>query len=133
MATGETNLSKLLETMSPVLMAGEFVFITMPNARYGDHAELQPIASFNEAEGLTLVVPKQCADDNGIAYDAVFSAITLQVHSSLEAVGLTAAFSGVLAENNISANVVAGFYHDHIFVTKDSADKAMQAIVSLTS
>ena len=133
MATGESNLSKLLETMSPVLMAGEFVFITMPNARYGDHAELQPIASFNESEGLALVVPKQRADDNSIAYDAVFSAITLQVHSSLEAVGLTAAFSSVLAENNISANVIAGFYHDHIFVTQDSADKAMQAIVSLTS
>lgn len=131
MALGESNLSELLKDMSPVSVVGEFVFTTMPNARYGDHSELNPIASFKESEGLTLVVPKQCADEYHIAYDGVFSAITLQVHSSLEAVGLTAAFSGVLTENGISANVIAGFYHDHIFVPQGSAEKAMEAILSL--
>ena len=132
MASGESKLSELLKGMAPVLVAGEFVFITIPNARYGDRAELNPIASFRESEGLTLVVPKQCADENSSLYEGVFSAITLQIHSSLEAVGLTAAFSKVLTENNISANVIAGFYHDHIFVPVDSAEKAMEAIHSLS-
>ncbi len=132
MTTGESNLSELLKGMSPALVAGEFVFITIPNGRYGDRAELNPIASFNESEGLTLVVPKALADANSLAYDGVFAAITLQVHSSLEAVGLTAAFSGALAKNDISANVIAGFYHDHIFVPKESSDKAMTTILSLT-
>lgn len=132
MASGESNLSELLKGMAPVLVAGEFVFITIPDARYGDRAELDPIASFRESEGLTLVVPKQSADENSISYDGVFSAITLQIHSSLDAVGLTAAFSKVLTENNISANVIAGFYHDHIFVPVNSAAKAMEAIRSLS-
>jgi len=118
--------------MSPVLSTGEFVFVTFAQARYGDHVELQPIASFNEPEGLTLVVPKECADQHDVPYNSVFSTITLQVHSSLEAVGLTAAFSAALSEQGISANVIAGFYHDHIFVPQESAATAMAALVALT-
>jgi len=132
MSTGETNLGTLLKTMSPVLATGGFVFVTFAQAQYGDHAELQPIATFNEPEGLTLVVPKECADQHHARYDTVFSVITLQVHSSLEAVGLTAAFSAALAEQGISANVIAGFYHDHIFVQQESAATAMAALNALT-
>ena len=54
--------------------------------------------------------------------------ISLNVHSSLDAVGLTAAFSNRLAEYGISANVVAGFYHDHIFVHSELAEKAIRAL-----
>ena len=58
--------------------------------------------------------------------------ITLQIHSSLDAVGLTAAFSTASAKNNISANVVAGFYHDHILVAKQDAEKAIETLELLT-
>ena len=129
---GEKNLDKLLSAMSPALMRGEFVFCTFEKSRYGDHAELEPVAAVTEDEGLTLVVPKSKADQHGLEYNSVFRGITLKVHSSLEAVGLTAAFSGKLTEHGISANVIAGYYHDHIFVQSELAEKAMTAINELT-
>ena len=128
---GENNLGKLLASMSPELMDGEFVFCTFENARYGDHSNLDPIATVRESEGLTLVVPKLRADEHGINYETVFRGITLKVHSSLEAVGLTAALSGKLTEHGISANVIAGYFHDHIFVQVELADKAMAAMDEL--
>jgi hypothetical protein len=125
---GVTNLDKLLLSMSPTLLDGEYVFCTFPCARYGDHWELKPIASIMETEGLTLVVPKSKAKEQGLSCDSVFKAITLRVHSSLEAVGLTAAVSRKLANCGISANVIAGYYHDHIFVQKAHAEKAIGAL-----
>ena len=130
--SGETDLGKLLATMSPVLMDGEFVFYSFEKAGYGDHANLNPIAAFQESEGLTLVVLKSKADENELKYDTVFKGITLQVHSSLDAVGLTAAFSNKLSEHGISANVISGYFHDHIFVQNNYADKAMAALCQLS-
>ncbi|GAB4365923.1 MAG: ACT domain-containing protein [Calditrichia bacterium] len=129
---GEKNLEKLLASMSSVLMDGEYVFCTFQDAQYGDYLDLEPIVSIKEAEGLTLVVPKNKADDRGLSYESVFKGIALSVHSSLDAVGLTAAFSSKLAEHGISANVIAGYYHDHIFVPKELADKAIEALNELT-
>ena len=114
--------------MSPTLIEGEFVFCSFKNAHYGDHVNMQPIAAISEKEGLSLVIPRSIADQQNIDYDSLFRGITLEVHSSLEAVGLTAAFASKLAEHGISANVVAGFYHDHIFVQSRYATKAMLAL-----
>ena len=84
-----------------------------------------------EREGTTLVLPQAIADARGITYEYVAGWITLEVHSSLSAVGLTAAFSAVLSEYGISCNVVAGFYHDHIFVALEGTDRATDAIRTL--
>lgn len=130
--SGETDLGRMLAQMSPRLVDGEFVFLTFTDAGYGDRAELEPVAAVSEAEGLTLVVPRHRADAHGLAYESVFRAITLQVHSSLDAFGLTAAFATRLAEHGISANVVAGFYHDHIFVQREAAARALEALESLS-
>lgn len=126
--TGEQHLATLLSSLSPELLDREYVFCTFPNARYGDYPALEPFASVSEPEGLTLIIPRIQADDRGLRYGSVFKRITLRVHSSLDAVGLTAAFSNKLAEHGISANVVAGYYHDHIFVHRDHAERAMAAL-----
>lgn len=128
---GEEDLDKLLALLRPSLLPGDFVFCTAANLKYGDLAELQPVASYQEEEGLTLVLDKQVADDAGLAYDSVFNCITLTVHSSLEAVGLTAAVSGKLAANGISANIIAAYHHDHVFVPKDKAHSALQLLCEL--
>lgn len=129
---GERELEKLLSSMSPVLIEGEFVFYSFKNARYGDHSHLEPIAAITEREGLTLVIPKPKADEYELVYELVFKSITLMVHSSLEAVGLTAALSTKLSEHGISANVIAGYFHDHIFVQRDHAERAIAALDELT-
>lgn len=126
--TGELNLKKLLTTMSPELMDGEYVFCSFQNAQYGDYSELEPIVTCVEQEGLTLVIPRSNADEHKVDYDFPYKRITLNVHSSLEAVGLTAAFSSKLTEHGISANVIAGYFHDHIFIQKELADKALAAL-----
>lgn len=125
---GETDLSKLLASLDPHLMAGDFVFCTLQDARYGDFADLLPLASFREAEGLTVLIPRQNADKAGFNYECIFKGITLKVHSSLDAVGLTAAVSSKLARRGISANVIAAYYHDHIFVPAKKVAAALSAL-----
>ena len=85
-----------------------------------------------EPEGRTLVLPRQRADELGLPYEFVAAWITLHVHSALDAVGLTAAFATALTAEGISANVVAGYFHDHLFVPEDRADDAMRALRRLS-
>jgi hypothetical protein len=129
---GEDDLDKLLSRLSPALSPEHYVFVTFDNARYGAHAELEPIASFREREGLTLVLSKAKADESGLAYESEFRCITLNVHSRLDAVGLTAAVSRRLADLGISANVIAGYFHDHIFVPHERAQAALTALQQLS-
>jgi hypothetical protein len=129
--SGETDLAKLLASMSPELSDEEYVFCTFPGARYGDITRTAPFAAICEAEGLTLIIPRSRADEEGLGYESVYKRITLRIHSSLDAVGLTAAFASELTEHGISANVVAGYYHDHIFVRGDHAEKAVEALDEL--
>ncbi len=130
--SGEEQLGTLLAALSPELRAGELVFCSFAGAAYGDHVALGPVAAMAEEEGLTLVIPRAKADAAKIAYAEVFRCISLGVHSSLTAVGLTAAFSAVLTQLGISANVIAGFHHDHIFVPAEHAVDALAALESLS-
>ncbi|ELV8625418.1 ACT domain-containing protein [Vibrio cidicii] len=125
-----TDLDLLLKSMSPKLLDGEYVFCCV-DGPLADHLHLEPMATFLEQEGLTLVVPRDKAELGGLTFDGTFRLITLTVHSSLQAVGLTAAFASQLAKHGISANVVAGYYHDHIFVPQEKAHAALQALESL--
>ncbi len=129
---GVKELDRLLAEMSPELGAEEYVFATFPGAEYADLASLSPITSFQEKEGLTLVIERSVAQAAGIPCEPVFRKISLGVHSSLEAVGLTAAISNKLAERGISANIVAAYFHDHLFVPSAMAEEAMIAMMELS-
>ena len=124
--SGETDLQKLLQGMKPKLNEGEFVFCTLEASQATD--ALNPLCMFQETEGITVIIPRQKADAAALPYSVVCAWITLTVHSSLEAVGLTAAVSKTLTEENISCNVVAAYYHDHIFVPVKDAQRAMTAL-----
>src|SRR6478609_3590444 len=126
MLEGETDLDKILKTLSPELNPGEYIFHSTSDPSQFDAKDI--VGLFNEKEGVTVIISKELADRKKIPYQFIASWITLNVHSSLDAVGLTSAFSTALAKENISANVVAGYYHDHIFVAKEDADKAMMAL-----
>lgn len=127
--TGETNLQKLLNELNPVLNQGEFVFSVIEKVDSLPSCDL--IMTFREKQGITVVLPKEVADKHGLNYPLVMGWITLEVHSSLAAVGLTARFSEVLAAAGISCNVVAGYYYDHIFVPVTEAAKALHLLKSL--
>jgi uncharacterized protein len=128
--SGETNLSALLKTMNPFLNEGDYVFCTVENLNNISLSDI--LFHFKEKEAYTIVLRKEYADKMDLPYSYIAAWITLTVHSSLEAVGLTAAFSAALGNNNISCNTVAAFYHDHIFVDKKDAEKAMSVLNDLS-
>ncbi|PKH20781.1 ACT domain-containing protein [Pseudomonas fluorescens] len=128
---GETALATLLRSMSPHLNEGDYVFCTLPDHRIPVGCEV--IASVREQEGLTLILERQQAQQAGLAFDYVAAWITLNVHSALEAVGLTAAFASALGQAGISCNVIAGYHHDHLFVGRADAQRAMQVLQQLAA
>lgn len=95
-------------------------------------SSLNPLCTFQEEEAVTVIVTKGQADEASLPYSGIFAWITLTVHSALEAVGLTAAVSKALTEANISCNVVAAYYHDHIFTPVKDAKRTMDVLEKLS-
>lgn len=122
---------KLLMGMVPKLNKGEYVFCSVNDIHEIDRSST--ICEIKETEGTTVVLERNKADELNLNYDYIAAWITLTVHSSLEAVGLTAAFSTALAEHGISCNVIAGYYHDHIFVDIDRSEEAMKVLRDLST
>ena len=127
----EKDLTILLKTMKPELRAGEFVFCTVDDFATIDINEI--IMLFKEEEAYTIILKKQLAEKLKLNYSFVASWITLTVHSSLEGVGFTAAFSKALADEGIGCNVVAAYFHDHIFVDIKNAQRAMVVLLNLSN
>jgi uncharacterized protein len=123
------NLAVLLRSMEPMLHDGVYAYCVVPHG--ANVAGLSPVATVSEAEGLTLVLPEEQAVQAGLSVLFRAAWITLTVHSDLQVVGLTAAFANALGQADISCNVVAGAYHDHIFVPVEQAQQALGALHSL--
>jgi uncharacterized protein len=127
--SGERDLAVLLATMEPVLWDMPFAYGRLPEG----HPPLpDAFAVIREAEGLSVIAPSDSLAARDIPFDGHWARISLRVHSALEAVGLTAAVAGALTREGISANAVAGFFHDHFFVQWDRRDAAMAALRHLT-
>jgi len=127
---GETHLRTLLANMKPELRDGEFVFCTVAHERFR-RLRVEPLGWFREAEGISLIVERSIAAQEGLCCDFVCRLIVLSVHSSLHAVGFSAAVTGKLAAAGISANVVAGYHHDYLFVPAEDAAAAMAELTEL--
>jgi hypothetical protein len=123
------DLAILLRSMEPVLHDGVYAYCVVPHE--ASITGLSPVATVSEAEGLTLVLPEEQAVNAGLSVLFRAAWITLTVHSGLQVVGLTTAFANALGQAGISCNVVAGAYHDHIFVPVEQAQQAFGALQSL--
>ena len=127
---GKQIADTLIKSLKPSLHEGEFVFCDIQVMPQLDPENI--ICFFREEEGITLIVRKEVADKAGLVYSFIAAWITLKVHSSLQSVGLTAAFSRALTEKGISCNVVAGYHHDHLFVPRDKSAEAMKILNRLS-
>ncbi|MEQ1737628.1 MAG: ACT domain-containing protein [Rhodoglobus sp.] len=126
--SGLTDLEEMIGSLEPALRDGEYVFVSVSAEQAG---ALPAEATIREDEGVTVVLLREQADAAGLAYDFVARWISLTVHSSLSAVGLTAAFATALGEAGISCNVLAAYHHDHILVPADDAERALETLREL--
>ena len=130
--TGERSLDTLLRNMQPQMLDGTFVFCTLaPSATIP--ATINPVLTFREREGTTLVIRQEEAERAGLRREFPSRLITLTVHSALDAVGFLAAITARLAEAGISVNAVSAFHHDHLFVPADRADQAMAVLQEMST
>jgi uncharacterized protein len=130
--TGETNLHILLKTLDPVLDERQFGFCAIER-QSTPVLGFKPLGVFEEEEGATIIATVADLESADLKFSGPWAKITLRVHSSLTAVGLTAAVSAALAVVGVSANVVAGCYHDHIFVPWRTRDRALAALRRLSA
>lgn len=129
---GEHSLAILMRTMAPELHVEEYGFGQLPPGG-SLPAGIAAFALIAEAEGLTVIAPIPVLAQAAVPHEAGWARISLHVHSSLSAVGLTARVATALAEHGISANVVAGALHDHFFVQWERRQKAMSLLAELAS
>ena len=117
--------AEMVRQMSPRHEPGRFVFRTLP-AEIGTEALAEARAVFREAEGVSVIRAAGPGDADA------FCQITLDVHSALDGVGLTAAVSGALADAGIPVNVVAANHHDHVFVPEEQTQAALDVLHALS-
>ncbi len=117
--------------MNPVLAKGKFVICTVSDAKREKLCN-RPLLIFREREGITVIIEKGIADAENLSYKNIWSMITLNVHSDLNAVGFLAAITKKLAQHEISVNAVSAYYHDHLFVPNEKANQAMKLLKELS-
>lgn len=127
----KADIRSLLKNLSPRVNAGEYVFCSISTNYKLKNIEV--VASILESDSRTIVIRKEDAEEVKLHYDTSMSWITLDVVSSLEAIGLTSTISKKIADHKISCNIIAGYYHDHIFVPYSDHAKAIQLLKSLSS
>lgn len=131
-APGETSLKTLLSTLTTRLDPETFVFLTLPTTQTPPDS-LQTHMLFKEVEGITIITTKSSAEAHGLEYTFPCRMVTLNIHSSLEAVGFMAAVTKKLTEKGIGCNPVSGYFHDHLFVPAGREDETLEALSALAA
>lgn len=121
----------MISGMTPEPQPGVFVFIITCNPAHIAALAPHAISTFREAEGHSMIVPVDVAEQAGFGTASPMACITLSVYSSLEGVGLTAAVSAALGAEQIPCNMVAAFHHDHVFVPAEMCERAVQVLTQL--
>ena len=127
---GETNLDKLINSLSAILVEGLYVFATVQPDQ--QPLDIEPRMTFREAEGTTHILLKSEAEALGLPYEFPCRMITLDIHSSLEAVGFMARIATELAKHDMGVNPVSGFFHDHLFVPDGRQRDAMNVLKGMS-
>ena len=130
--TAELELEKLLTAMSPELREGEYVFSSISPEEFND-MQVEPVGWFREAEGISLILDRAAAQRLGLKQSSAFRMISLNVNSSLEAVGFLAAVTEKLAAAGVSVNAVSAFHHDHLFIPAEKANLAISLLNDLAA
>lgn len=128
---GETDLAALLRDLKPMLAEEEHGFATISTGA-GWPQGLVPVATFAETEGASVIALATILEKTGLEHERGWAKITIGATSALSAVGLTARIATVLAEAGISANIVAAYHHDHVFVPWARRDDAMAVLDNLS-
>lgn len=124
--SGETDLGRILASLAVRQREGVFVYTFIPP---GEPLPDMPIAAMvSESEGTSIVVGRDAADAAGLPYEFPAAWLTLTVHTSLQAVGVTASLTTALAVRGIPCNVIAGFHHDHVLIPVERVEDAIEAI-----
>ena len=129
--SGELDIEILLKNLEPVLHDFVYVFCSLSRKAY-ERLPIEPLGLFFETEGVSLIIREEQANASELPYESVWACITLNVHSSLTAVGFLAAIASELAQAGISVNPVSAYYHDHLFVPWDRKADAMEALRELS-
>jgi hypothetical protein len=127
--TAQTELSEVLKTLNVSCDDVSYGFVSVENTQF--KFEEGMIGTFQEKEGVTIIATNEYLAKNGLKPEALFAKLTVEIETSLQLVGLTAILATKLAENNISSNVIAGYFHDHIFVQYDARQKALEVLNNL--
>lgn len=136
---GETDLALMLNTLTVSRRDGVRHVVNLTAEQWSKCVDDGGVLSGVDAvitepgeEAVTVVCTGDALVSRG--WRSAFAAVwlTLDVHSSLVAVGFTAAVSNALARAGIPANMIAGFHHDHILVPEDRAEEAVSCLQRLS-
>ena len=129
--SGITDLQETLNSIKVICDEIEYGFVSLKDESIIDRNKV--LATFQENGRLAVIAPLSYLNDIGVESEGPYAKLTIDIHTSLELVGLTAVTATKLAVHGISANVVAAFYHDHVFVQYNLKDKAQELLESLKS
>ena len=118
----------MLAGMTPVLRQGNFVFCITNDAALAEQAQAAALSWFRENEGIAMILELEVAASLGFDITMPMNRIVLEIFSALDGVGLTAAVSTALANDNIPCNMVSAYHHDNVFVPVAMADRAMHVL-----